>query len=169
MGESAGLFGQAAGLGAMPGTAYAQYNALKSQGEMEKNILRENARQAELQAVDARKRGDVEAAAQHKATQELLARQRVAAVAQGVNPNFGSAADLQAQALSLGRIDESTIRNSAAREAFYLRNQASGYYTKSKVASKLSKMQARNSLWLAGAKFAGDAGSLGYNWSKQGS
>ena len=168
MGEAAGIFGQAAGLGMQGFAAYSNYQAMKDQGDYEKRVLLENARQAELQAQDARRRGDVEAAAQHRSTQELLARQRVAAVGQGINPNFGSAADLQAQALSLGKMDESQIRTNALREAMYLRSQANSMYSQGVMAKKLSRMNARNSLWLSGAKFATDAGTLGYKVSRYG-
>jgi hypothetical protein len=168
VGQAAGIFGQAAGLGIQGFGAYSQYQSAKAQGDYEKRVLMENARQAELQAQDARRRGDIEASAQHRETQELLARQRVAAVSQGIAPNFGSAAELQGQALALGRADEATIRMNAAREVYGFRSQSLEFQSQGSMAKKLSRLNARSSLWLSGAKFATDAGSLAYKVDRSG-
>jgi hypothetical protein len=54
--------------------------------------------------------------------------------ASGVDINSGSAADVQANTATIGALDEATIRNNAAREAFGYTTQATDYLTRARFA-----------------------------------
>jgi hypothetical protein len=92
-----------------------------------------NARVAELQAADAEQRGEIEAGRFAQQVKGLIGQQRTGFAAGNVDVGFGSAVDVQADAAYLGKEDEATIRNNAAREAWGLRVEASNYRQKAAI------------------------------------
>lgn len=67
-------------------------------------------------ARDALERGDIEEKRQNRRTAQQLGAQRAAMAANGIEVDFGSAADLQADTRMIGREDAQTIRENAMRE-----------------------------------------------------
>lgn len=77
-----------------------------------------NAHVADLQAEDAVERGD-EAANQFRAqVRGAIGTQRTVQAASNVDVSYGSAAETQADAAYLGKLDETQIRTNAVREAW---------------------------------------------------
>lgn len=68
-------------------------------------------------AQDALERGRIEEGRQGRKTGQLVGQQRAAMAANGVEVDFGSAADLQADTRQVGFEDAQTIRENAARES----------------------------------------------------
>jgi len=79
-------------------------------------VADQNARLASAQAADALQRGQLEEQKSYQRTSQLLGQQRAAMAANGIEVDFGSAADVQADTLNLGRQDASTIRKNTERE-----------------------------------------------------
>lgn len=100
--------------------AYGQYQA----GKVNQRLSEYNAGVAEYQAVDAIKRGRVEATRRRTLTRGIIGAQRVSLARQGVDINDGSALDVQADSAYLGELDAQTIQNNAAREAWGFKVQA---------------------------------------------
>jgi hypothetical protein len=95
-----------------------QASAASAQGQYAKAVDYENARLSDLEAKDATDRGQLDAQRQGLATRQAVGSSRAALAAQGVDVSSGSAADVQASESASGALDELTIRNNAAREAW---------------------------------------------------
>ena len=97
---------------------YFQSRALKSQAEFQRQQYETNSLLSELQASDAIRRGDKEAAAAHRAGEQMIGAQRAALAANNVDVNFGSARDIQEDTFEIAEKDKRTIKNNAWREAW---------------------------------------------------
>lgn len=104
--------------------AYANSQALKTQGEIGKVAGEINTRFAKLGAEDAIARGDKDAVRVRKDAGRLIGRQRAAAAAQGIEVDSGSAAAIEQDTRVMGALDAVTVRNNAWREAMGYRVQA---------------------------------------------
>lgn len=113
-------------------SAYGQMHA----GNETKRIYDTNAGYAELQAVDAEKRGRVAETRQRRQTAQVIGSQRVSLAGQGVDVNRGTALEVQADSAYLGELDALTIRNNAAKEAWGYRVQAEDMRAKGKIARR---------------------------------
>ncbi|MFA5943194.1 MAG: hypothetical protein WC876_01870 [Candidatus Thermoplasmatota archaeon] len=69
-------------------------------------------------AADAIARGNQDAGRTRMATTQLIARQKVAFAASGVDPTVGTPADVAASTAMFGELKAKTDENNAAREAF---------------------------------------------------
>lgn len=87
--------------------------------------MRQNATLAERAAADAMQRGYQEAGRARMAGSQLVAEQKVAAAASGVDPTVGTPAQVSAGTAAIAEIDARTLENNAAREAW-------GFTTKAK-------------------------------------
>lgn len=108
-----------AGANAVSGFASQQQQAraLTSQAGFDSTL-------AGLQAKDAVARGELAANQRGVQTRRTIGAQRAASAASGIDANSGSAVDLQGQEASFGALDETMIRNNAAREAWGYTTQA---------------------------------------------
>ena len=79
-------------------------------------VADQNARLANNQAMDALQRGKLTEQASYRQTSQLMGAQRAALAANGVEVDFGSAADLQADTRMIGREEAGTIRENTMRE-----------------------------------------------------
>lgn len=123
IGASIGI--AAAGIGVQ---AYGQHKAgqaAKKAGEAaagasesQAQLADYNAGIADLQSQDAVERGDLEANQFRAQVRGAIGTQRTVQAASGVDVSYGSAADVQADAAYLGKLDEMTIRTNAARQAW---------------------------------------------------
>lgn len=153
-------------------SAYNQSEALKMQGEYQKQIYEQNTRFAEAQSTDAIRRGDKDAVERlrrgnrdvstiKKNRAQTIGAQRASLAAQGLDIESGSAADIQAETAALGaedmisadeaaKLDALTIKNNAWREAWGFKVQAFDYSTRGQLALSTSQNQARNTLVTGG-------------------
>lgn len=136
-------------------TAYAQSEAIKTQGEYQKQQYSFNEKVANLQAADALKRGDKSASDHKKSTKKLIGAQRAALAAQGIEVDSGSALEIQQDTAALGAADAVQIKNNAWREAWGYRVQASDLGSRGSFAEIASKNEARQTILTGGMKAIG--------------
>lgn len=110
------------GLGAV-GSGISAYGSYK-EGQEAGAAADQNARLVRLQARDVMQRGQAEAGAARMEGTKVIAEQKTAIAAAGVDPSVGSAADLAGASRANSELDAATIRNNAAREAWGLQAQA---------------------------------------------
>lgn len=141
-------------------TASAQSAAANAQAQQARN----NAVLAGRAADDATARGDI--AAQQKANQtaQLLGQQRVGLAANGVDPNSGSALDLQSDVAGNGELDQLTIKSNAAREAAGYQAQGMNYSTQASIDEADSQNALSAGALKATSSLIGGAGSVASSW-----
>lgn len=148
-------------------TSYSQSEALKMQGEFQRQQADFNARIAETQAEDAIRRGDIEASRYRTQVQRTAGAQRVGLAAQGIDIASGTAADIQEETQIIGQQDIMTIRNNAWREAWGYRMEAQNQRASGAMASRARQFEARNTL-LTGGIQAANYGYQGYKDYRRG-
>lgn len=171
MGETAGTFATLAPLisGASGvATGVMQASALRAQGSYEKSAAEVNATWQELQAKDAAKRAAEEVSARGARTARLIGAQRAAAAANGVNPDAGSALELQQDAEYMGKLDALTIENNAFKEAIGYKAGAAATRSRGQFGQLAAKSAARQTLISSGLQFTGDVAQAGYNYDRYG-
>lgn len=133
----------AAGFAAMIGTAGSTINKFTgtlreanatSKYDYTANADTMNAKLASAQAADAIQRGDVSAFTRREGTKQQIGTSTAQMAASGVNLKVGSAVDVVSTEAKLGALDEATIRNNAARQAWGYTVQAADYTGRAGVA-----------------------------------
>lgn len=104
-------------------SAYTAYDAKKSA----KDQANYNAQVAELEAQDAKRAGDEEAAKVRRQNAQLAGAQRAGFAAKGIDFSDGSAADALDQTDFFSQIDQTTAKQNAAKQAWNLRARKQGY------------------------------------------
>lgn len=106
-------------------------NAMRRSGEAQQRAADKsgeladfNANVAELQATDAITRGQEEEMRYRTRVRGAIGAQRAGFAASNIDVNYGTAADVQADAAYLGELDALTISGNAAREAWGFKMQA---------------------------------------------
>jgi len=117
-------------------SASAQSKAAKYNAE----VQRQNAMMAERQAKNVLEAGAREEQKQKAQTAQLIARQKAAYAASGVDATFGSPLDTQINTAMLGATDAATIKTSTYRNYDDVKNQAVSYRNQ----ASLYDMEARN-------------------------
>lgn len=123
------------------GTAVNQYQAgmrnaaaTRAQGQYASNADLMNAKLASAQSADATARGEVSAFTRGEATKQQIGSSTAQLAASGINLGVGSAVDVTKTESFLGALDEATIRNNAARQAWGYKVQASDYTSRAALA-----------------------------------
>lgn len=147
--------------------AYSQSQAMKAQGDYQRQMANLNARMADMQAEDALKRGSREATEHKKKVKQLVGSQRAAMASQGIALDSGSALDIQEETISMGAEDALTIKNNAWREAWGYRSQGEASRYEGEVAKAASRNQARNTLITGGLQATAAGLQAGY-WAGKG-
>ena len=99
--------------------------AQAAQANYQAQVAENNQITAERLAVDAEQRGEIEVRRHRQQVEQLKGRQVAALAASGVDVASGSPLDILSDTAGLGALDEQTIRDNAAREAWQHRVQAS--------------------------------------------
>jgi hypothetical protein len=99
------------------GTALDIYGQAQ-EGDAKAKESKDNQALANRAAADAIARGNQEAGRTRMETTQLLARQKVAFAASGVDASVGTPADVAASTAMFGELKAKTEENNAAREAF---------------------------------------------------
>lgn len=151
--------GATAGLAIMGGSSFVggltEASAAKSQANYQKQQYEQNAVLAEMQAQDAIRRGDKDAAQVISKGKRMAGEQRAALAASGVDVNYGSAAELQDETLSLSERDATTARINAWREAWGYKTQANNYAGQGSFAQAAGIGKAKNSVMTGGMQALG--------------
>jgi hypothetical protein len=127
------------------------YQQAKVAGE----VAARNAKIADMQAEDALRRGENEAAELRRRVAATKSAQRVSLAAKGLDLTYGTAADLQDQTDFFGESDVATVRTNARKEAWSRRSQSANFQ-----AEALSQRP-----WLsAGSTLLAGAGQVADKW-----
>lgn len=143
-------------------SAYSQSEAIKLEGNYQKQIYQTNAQFADLQSKNAIQIGNQNAAAIQRKTKKIIGAQRAAAAAQGIEVNSGSPLALQAETDYLGELDAITAKNNAWQEALGYKAQSSNLMFQGNQAQAAAQHRARNTL-LSGGLQAGSFSLAGYS------
>lgn len=132
------------------GNAFSQSRAFKAQGDYEAGLARTNSAIASLQSKQTLEAGDAEASRKNMQTQQQVGAERAAQGASGVDVASGSSALVRNATASVGAIDELTIRNNAARQAWGYQTEAIQDTYKGQFAQLTAKAQSQQSLLTGG-------------------
>lgn len=165
MGASAGIM-MAGSMGAQSissiGTSYSQSQALKAQGEYQKQVADANSSLATIKAQDAVQRGNAASGRNDMQTKRMIGTQRAALASQGIDVNIGSAADVQGDTAAMGALDSLTIRNNAWREAWGYKVQALNDSYSGQFSKMSNDAEADNTLLTGGMKAMSSGLQAGY-------
>lgn len=125
------------------------------QGQVAKQVGRNNAIMAEHAAQDAARRGEEEAAAIQRKGAAIKSAQRVNLASKGLDLSYGTAADLQDQTDFFTQSDVATARTNAARAAWNYRAQGQQALALGKADALNAQYQAAGSLLQGGSQVAG--------------
>lgn len=137
-----------------------QGEASEMAAEFEAKQHETNARIADIQGEEAIRRGDSDAKILKSRTSQSIGARRAAAAAQGIDPDSGSAADLQESDRRQGEIDTLTLKNNAWREAWGFKVDAQNSRGNAMITRAAGQSRASNTM-LAGGMQALDSGIKG--------
>lgn len=137
------------------GGSISQSQAIKAQGKYAQRVSEINAENAERAAEDALKRGDKAANTARRDVKRVVADQRAATAAQGVEVDSGTAADIVDETLEIGEADVRTIKSNAWREAWGFKQAAINASTEGKIASIAAENNAKATLLTGGMNAIG--------------
>lgn len=149
-----GVASVAQGVGSVVG-ANDEAKAIQEQGRYQAEGLRTNARLSDMQAEDARRRGEADVSTRRTQVRQVAGSQRAALAAQGVDIASGSAADVVADTETQGELDTLTLRNNAWREAWGFKVQANDQRKKAMLAERGAAQAAGTTLLTGGLKALG--------------
>lgn len=161
---SAGVLGtaltasQAIALGATVGSGVMSAAGMYQQGQVQKQVARNNATMAEYAAQDAQRRGEEEAIAVQRKAAGLKGAQRSLMAARGLDLGAGTAAEILDQTDFFGEQDASTTRFNAARDAWAYRAQKQDLLTQGRYAARNATQQSFGTL-------LGTAGAVSDKWA----
>lgn len=140
-------------------SAYSQAEALKAQGDYQREMGRINFRFANLRGEDAKKRGEVAAKITRKVGKQQVGSARAKAAAQGIDADDGSSADVTADIEELAKRDAMTIRNNAWREAWGFKTQAMFDLNQTRMSANAANNAANATLLTGGLQALGHTSS----------
>jgi hypothetical protein len=146
-------------IASLVGSGMSALNA-REQGKAAQDAANYNARMGEINAMDVINRAAIEQEKQRRKVSQLRSTQDVNAAASGVVVGTGSAGDIAEQTVVLGKEDELTLRNNAARQAWGYRAQAGLDYMQGAAANRKGQLDAAGTLLTAGAR------TMGAKWWK---
>lgn len=157
-------------LGGMAVQAYGARRQVQSAvrvGELEQEAAEDqaglfefNAAVAEAQAADAIVRGQEERSRFRAGVKALIGSQRANYAGSNVDVGVGSALDVQADAALLGELDEITIANNAAREAWGFTVEAEDHRRRAQITRKTGRYAAEAGRINAGSIKIGAVGNI---------
>jgi hypothetical protein len=124
-------------------------------GKDASRIERANARNNEIAAVDAIRRGDIEEQEHRNKVRAMLGSQRATFGANNVDSNSGSPLGLLVDTARIGELDALTIRNNAAREAFGYRSEGANAKNRGRADKKSGALGGYSTALAGGAQAYG--------------
>lgn len=150
---------QAIMLGATVGAGVMSAGAMYQQGQVAKQVARNNATMAEYAAQDAQRRGEEEAQAVQRKASQLSGTQRALMASRGLDLGVGTPAEILDQTNFFAEQDRNTVRSNAARDAWAYRAQGQQELAEGRAA-------ARNANTQAFASLLGTTGQVADKWSR---
>jgi hypothetical protein len=160
MAQSAALL--LAGLASTGAQTYGAYSASKAQSTVEQSQLKMNARLAELQGMDAKRRGDLERGQISLRAADVKAGQRAAYAASGVKVGSGSALDAELETDYLESLDLAQAKQNSYLEALGFQTQADRARSAAKYAKLGARNEQRDTLVTGGLQAARQVGQFAY-------
>ena len=160
------IYAAIAGLKLLQGVQ--QANSIQRQAELQKELDKFNIEQAELDAFRAEQQGYTEQARYQSAIDANLAAGRTAYIAADVDPNFGTARDVQSQNRVAADLNLLDIQAQAHQKAMGIKQQVNNSKTQSTLnfnAAETKAVATRNAAIIGGA---GDALTGYENYGKTG-
>ena len=136
------VYGAMAGLQLLSGVQ--QANNIQRQAELQKNLDEFNVEQAELDSFNAEADGYTQMARYGSVINAVESTQRNTYYANDVNPNFGTAADLQADSKLTGQLNLLDIQSQAHQRALGYKKQANNMRGQSGMNSIAASFQAES-------------------------
>lgn len=124
------------------GAGLQQASLIRQQARVTAMVNEMNARYVEIDAYEAEKFGDTEAAAYQNTIDETVAEQRMAFVAQGVDLTYGTAAEVQKETRLVGFLNKLDIRVQARAKALGLKREAANIRLGSQMQLSQAKINA---------------------------
>lgn len=134
-------------------SAYGAYQ----QAEAEQEAAKYNARMANLQAQNAQRRGEEEAAKIQRQARQLAGTQRATFAARGIDISSGTPSDIIDETNFFGQVDAATARENAAWESFGYQSESAMYRNQ---ANSISPVRA------AGISLIGSAPAVAKEWER---
>jgi hypothetical protein len=142
-------------MGAMVLSTLVSAQAQRQQGQVAKQVGRNNQILAEQAAQDAERRGGENAMAVRRRGDQTKGAQRAAQAASGLDLGVGTAAELQDQTSFFSDTDQKTARMNAAREAWSARAQGANYRFQGDTALSQANLSATGTLIGGASQVAG--------------
>lgn len=108
-------------------SGFQQAEMIGRQADLTERLGEMNAKYAEIDAYEAEKFGESEVARYQKVIDSTIADQRLAYASQGVDVNYGTAAEVQEETQLTGFLNKLEIMKAAHSKAKGLRNEAANY------------------------------------------
>ncbi len=152
MGDSGSMMAVSMGINAASSatSAYSQSQAMKAQGDYQRQQYNINADLNDQKAKDAVDIGNKNANAISRKAAQIKGEQRVAAAASGVNVDTGSAGDLQSETTQMSEIDKMTTRVNAWRDAWGYKTAANDMRSQGAMAYRSAQNDARSTMLTGG-------------------
>lgn len=120
-----------------------QANAIQKQAELQKELDKFNIEQAELDAFNAEADGYTQSARYANVIEQINSTQRNTYYAADVDPNFGTAKDIQADSSVAGKLNLLDIQNQAHQQALGYKKQANNMRGQSELNSIGAELKAK--------------------------
>lgn len=124
------------------------------QGQVAKQVGRNNQVMAEYAAQDAQRRGEEDAIKARQRASAVKGAQRASMAAKGLDLGVGTAAELQDQTDFFGETDIGTARNNAARDAWSARAGGRNARAQGDAAARQGNLQAAGTILSTGGSVA---------------
>jgi len=133
--------------------AYQEQQATNKAAEYRADMLDRNAKNADIQAKDSERRGDLEAQQHRLKVSQLQGEQKTAFASSGVVVDEGSALGASLETAHMGELDALTLKRNASMEAWGYKNEAADYRGQASLtrATKRNPWMAAGTTLLTGA------------------
>jgi hypothetical protein len=135
-------------------------------GRHEQEVAEQNARLDRLRQDQAREAGNSQEEQQRARVRQVLASQRAAFAAQGIDASTGSPLDILGDTAGAGYGDALTMRSNALREAWGFGVSATNEVNRGRAARRSGNSQAVGTLLSSAASAAGQWGSAGFGGNR---
>lgn len=133
---------------------FMQYRHSKDMDRVQRAQADADQRMLHLRSDDAIRRGQIDEGYSRVETQRVGGEQRAALAAQGIDPDSGSAGQIQTETQVMGGVDALTIRNNAWREAWGYRVEADRVAAESRLQTQAARRQRRATILTTGLGLA---------------
>lgn len=144
--------------------AIRQGQAQAQAAQYQAQVARNNAIIANQNSEAAIAAGNSQAITSELRTAQLAGRQRAALAASGIDPNSGSALDIQRDTAETGALDALTIRNNAARQAYGYQVAGVSDNAQAQLDQSTAANDTSASYLNAGGSIIGGASSVSNQW-----